>query len=82
MDTETAKSIEVLRSSLVDCVTYLKVEQEKLNLLSLAMKSLLDNKHEEAQHSMAALDLQALATFSNPSIDAVLEKLKAIPKAN
>ena len=82
MDTETSKTIEILRSSLVDCVICLKAEQEKIDLLSLAVKSLLETKHEQAQHSVDALDLKALDTLSNPSLDAVLEKLKAIPKAN
>lgn len=82
MDTETSKTIEILRSSLVDCVNCLKVEQEKINILSLALKSLLGTKNEEAQHAIADLDFQGLYTLVNPSLDTVLEKLKAIPNAN
>ncbi|MGA2984893.1 MAG: hypothetical protein ABSG32_13855 [Terriglobia bacterium] len=81
MDTETSKTIEILRSCLVDCVTCLKVNQENLDILIRAVDSLLETKHIEAQNSMTALDLKALDTLSNPSLDEILEKLKAIPKA-
>jgi hypothetical protein len=54
MDTETSKTIEILRSSLVDCVNCLKLEQEKLNILIDAVQSHLDTKPKGAQHSMDA----------------------------
>jgi hypothetical protein len=62
-------------------VTCLKVNQENLDILIRAVDSLLETKHIEAQNSMTALDLKALDTLSNPSLDEILEKLKAIPKA-
>ncbi len=82
MDTETSKTIEILRSSLVDCVNYLKVQEERLNLLSHAVNSLLEAKHNEAHASMSALDLKALGALGNASLDALIEKLQARPKAN
>ena len=82
MDIETSKTIEILRSSLVDCVNCLKVEQEKLTLLIDIVQSHLQAKPMEARRSPADLDLKALDTLNNPSLDEILQRLKVIPKAD
>ena len=88
MDTETPKTIETLRLSLIAVVTYLKTQQQQLYHLNAAVKSLAEtlksdsSSYAKVQGFLAAGDILDLNILEQQSLDAVLEILRAIPKVD